>query len=191
MFMLQQNSAEHVFIFITLIGKMIFLHEKLPVLFTAINKESFHFEVILKYLEEAVGKYMMGKHVFVVLFFFNFIEVIFMVDKIVYITPEDEGGVCNVDGNILEPCLPLTNQVQDILTSDENLDVKFLLLPGEYYITNPFTLSASNVHALRLLPYNGRNIAIKSTTIINITCAEEGIISMDFYDIYIDWKCTP
>ena len=128
---------------------------------------------------------MMGKHVFVVLFFFNFIEVIFMVDKIVYITPEDEGGVCNVDGNILEPCLPLTNQVQDILTSDENLDVKFLLLPGEYYITKPFTLSASNVHALRLLPYNGRNIAIKSTTIINITCAEEGIISMDFYDIYI------
>ena len=127
----------------------------------------------------------MGKHVFVVLFFFNFIEVIFMVDKIVYITPEDEGGVCNVDGNILEPCLPLTNQVQDILASDENLDVKLLFLPGEYYITNPFTLSASNINALRLLLYNGRNVTIESTTIINIKCAEKGSISMDFYDIYI------
>ena len=124
---------------------------------------------------------MMGKHVFAVLFFFNFIEVIFMVDKIVYITPEDEGGVCNVDGNILEPCLPLTNQVQDVLASDENIDIKLLFLPGEYYITNPFTLSASNIHALRLQPYNGRNV---STTIINITCTEEGSISMDFYDIY-------
>ena len=125
----------------------------------------------------------MGKLVFAVLFF-NFIEVIFMVDKIVYITPEDEGGVCNVDGNILEPCLPLTNQVQDILASDENLEVKLLFLPGEYYITNPFILSISNIHALRLQPYNGRNVTIESTTIINITCAEEGSISMDFYDIY-------
>ena len=107
-----------------------------------------------------------------------------MVDKIVYITPEDEGGVCNMDGNILEPCLPLTNQVQDILASDENLDVKLLFLPGEYYITYPFTLSASNIHALRLLPYNRRNVTIESTTIINITCTEEGSIIMDFYDIY-------
>ena len=127
----------------------------------------------------------MGKLVFAVLFFFSYIELIFMVDKIVYITPEDEGGVCNVDGNILEPCLPLTNQVQDILASDENLDVKLLFLPDEYYITYPFTLSASNIHALRLLPYNGRNVTIESTTIINITCVEEGSISMDFYDIYI------
>ena len=126
----------------------------------------------------------MGKHVFAVLFFFNFIEIIFMIDKTIYITPEDEGGVCNVDGNILEPCLPLTNQVQDVLASDENLDIKMLFLPGEYYITNPFTLSASNIHALRLLPYNGRNVMIESTIIIDITCAEEGSISMDFYDIY-------
>ena len=127
----------------------------------------------------------MEKLVFAVLFFFSYIELIFMVDKIVYITPEDEGGVCNVDGNILEPCLPLTNQVQDILALDENLDIELLFLPGEYYITYPFTLSASNIHALRLLPYNERNVTIKSTTIINITCAEEGSISMDFYDIYI------
>ena len=126
----------------------------------------------------------MEKLVFAALFFFNFIEGIFMVDKIVYITPEDEGGVCNVDGNILEPCLPLTNQVQNVLASDENLDVKLLFLPGKYYITNQFTLSARNKHALKLLPYNGRNIMIESTTIIDITCAEEGSISMDFYDIY-------
>ena len=108
-----------------------------------------------------------------------------MVDKIVYITPEDEGGVCNVDGNILEPCLPLTNQVQDTLTSDENLDIKMLFLPGEYYITNPFILSARNKHALRLLPHNRRNVTIKNATIFNITCAEEESISMDFHDIYI------
>ena len=124
----------------------------------------------------------MGKLVFAVLF--NFIELIFTVDNIVYITPEDEGGVCNVDSKILKPCLPLTNGVQDVLASNENLDIELLFLPGEYYITNPFTLSASNRHTLRLQPYNGRNVTTESTTIINITCAEERSISMDFYDIH-------
>ena len=89
---------------------------------------------------------------------FNFIELIFTVDNIVYITPEDEGGVCNVDSKILKSCLPLTNGVQDVLASNENLDIELLFLPGEYYITNPFTLSASNRHTLRLQPYNGRNV---------------------------------
>lgn len=83
-------------------------------------------------------------------------------------------GVCDFEGNSLEPCFPLTNYSDAKWHWIGAVIVK--LLPGRHLVTSQHRLSVNGIKAFTMLPYDERG----NNATVNIVCTGNGTLSMSF-----------